>query len=174
MSTSFEILGLIIGLLNYAFVLLFLFNLLKVDYYNPIVSIFVKAYKPVSKILPLFPNQLINILLLAIILKLLGLYIFVGNQHEIANLIGMAIILTLLTGIRIIFYAVIGGVILSWVSPQNSNPALQLVEEMSNKTLSPIRKYIPSAGGLDFSPIFILILVNLLESFLSDIYWAIQ
>jgi uncharacterized protein YggT (Ycf19 family) len=45
---------------------------------------------------------------------------------------------------------------------------------MSNKTLSPIRKYIPSAGGLDFSPIFILILVNLLESFLSDIYWAIQ
>ena len=174
MSTSFEILGLIIGLLNYAFVLLFLFNLLKVDYYNPIVSVFVKAYKPFSKILPLFPNQLINILLLAIILKLLGLYIFVGNQHEIVNLIGMAIILTLLTGIRIIFYAVIGGVILSWVSPQNSNPALQLVEEMSNKTLSPIRRYIPSAGGLDFSPIFILILVNLLESFLSDIYWAIQ
>ncbi len=174
MSTSFEILGLIIGLLNYAFVLLFLFNLLKVDYYNPIVSFFVKAYKPFSKILPLFPNQLINILLLAIILKLLGLYIFVGNQHEIVNLIGMAIILTLLTGIRIIFYAVIGGVILSWVSPQNSNPALQLVEEMSNKTLSPIRRYIPSAGGLDFSPIFILILVNLLESFLSDIYWAIQ
>jgi YggT family protein len=111
---------------------------------------------------------------LAIILKLAGLYIYVGNQHEIPNLIGMAIILTLLTGIRIIFYAVIGGVILSWVSPQNSNPALQLVEEMSNKTLSPIRKYIPSAGGLDFSPIFILILVNLLESFLSDIYWAIQ
>ena len=174
MSTSFEILGLIIGLLNYAFVLLFLFNLLKVDYYNPIVSIFVKAYKPVSKILPLFPNQLINILLLAIILKLLGLYIFVGTQHEIANLIGMAIILTLLTGIRIIFYAVIGGVILSWVSPQNSNPALQLVEEISNKTLSPIRRYIPSAGGLDFSPILILILVNLLEGFLSDIYWAIQ
>ena len=174
MSTSFEILGLIIGLLNYAFVLLFLFNLLKVDYYNPIVSVFVKSYKPFSMILPLFPNQLINILLLAIILKLLGLYVFVGDQHEIVNLIGMAIILTLLTGIRIIFYVVIGGVILSWVSPQNSNPALQLVEEMSNKTLSPIRRYIPSAGGLDFSPIFILILVNLLESFLSDIYWAIQ
>ena len=93
------------------------------------------------------------------------MYIYVGDQHEILNLIGMAIVLTLLTGIRIIFYAVIGGVILSWVSPQNSNPALQLVEEISDKTLSPIRKYIPSAGGLDFSPIFILILVNLLESF---------
>ena len=174
MSTSFEIIGLALSLLNYAFVLLFLFNLLKVDYYNPIVSLLVKAYRPISKILSLFPNQLINILLLAIILKLFSLYIFVGNKHEIPNLIGMAIILTLLSGIRIIFYAVIGGVILSWVSPQNSNPAVQLIEEMSNKTLSPIRKYVPSAGGLDFSPIFILILVNLLESFLSDIYWSIQ
>ena len=100
MSTSFEIFGLALSLLNYAFVLLFLFNLLKVDYYNPIVSLLVKAYRPISKILSLFPNQLINILLLAIILKLFSLYIFVGNKHEIPNLIGMAIILTLLSGIR--------------------------------------------------------------------------
>ena len=174
MSTSLGIITLLLGILNYFFILLFLFSFLKINYHNPIVSFCIKIYKPISRILFLFPNQTINIFLLAIILKLAGMYIYVGDQHEIINLIGMAIILTLLTGIRIIFYAVIGGVILSWVSPQNSNPALQLVEEMSNKTLSPIRKYIPSAGGLDFSPIFILILVNLLESFLSDIYWAIQ
>ena len=143
MSTSLGIFAVLLGILNYFFILLFLFSFLKIDYYNPIVSFCIKIYKPISRILFLFPNQTINILLLAIILKLAGLYIYVGNQHEIPNLIGMAIILTLLTGIRIIFYAVIGGVILSWVSPQNSNPALQLVEEMSNKTLSPIRKYIP-------------------------------
>ena len=71
--------------------------------------------------------------------------------------------------LRIIFFAVIGGVILSWVSPENSNAFLQLIEEISYKALSPIRKYIPSAGGLDFSPLFILIMINLLESFLTDI-----
>ena len=75
--------------------------------------------------------------------------------------------------LRIIFFAIIGGVILSWVSPENSNVFLQLIEEVSNKALSPIRKYIPSAGGLDFSPLFVLILINLLESFLTDILRSI-
>ena len=75
--------------------------------------------------------------------------------------------------LRIIFFAVIGGVILSWVSPVKSNAFLELVEEISYKSLSPIRKYIPSAGGLDFSPLFVLILINLLESFLSDILKSI-
>ena len=75
--------------------------------------------------------------------------------------------------LRIIFFAVIGGVILSWVSPENSNAFLQLIEEISHKALAPIRKYIPSAGGLDFSPLFILIMINLLESFLTDILKAI-
>ena len=75
--------------------------------------------------------------------------------------------------LRIIFFAVIGGVILSWVSSENSNAFLQLIEEISYKALAPIRKYIPSAGGLDFSPLFILIMINLLESFLTDILKAI-
>ena len=75
--------------------------------------------------------------------------------------------------LRIIFFAVIGGVILSWVSPEKSNAFLELVEEISHKCLAPIRKYIPSAGGLDFSPLFVLILLNLLESFLSDILKSI-
>ena len=50
MNFSFEILGLIFNILNYAFVFLFIFNLLKVNYFNPIVSVFVKVYKPISKV----------------------------------------------------------------------------------------------------------------------------
>ena len=75
--------------------------------------------------------------------------------------------------LRIIFFAVIGGVILSWVSPSSSNAFLELVEEISYKSLMPIRNYIPSAGGLDFSPLFVLILINLIESFLSDMLRSI-
>ena len=50
---------------------------------------------------------------------------------------------------------------------------IAMIEEISYKALAPIRKYIPSAGGLDFSPLFILIMINLLESFLTDILRAI-
>ena len=164
-----QIIGLLFSLVNYFFVFLLLFNLLKVDYFNPIVSILLKIYTPISIVLGLFTNQIINIIIFAVIFKLISLYIYFGTQFEIISLIGVAIIQSIMIFLRIIFFAVIGGVILSWVSPKNSNPFLQLIEEVSDKSLAPIRKYIPSAGGLDFSPLFILILINLFESFLTDI-----
>ena len=173
MNSSFGILGLIFNILNYAFVFLFIFNLLKVNYFNPIVSVFVKVYKPISKVLSILPIQAINIFVIAVVLKLFSLIIYFGNQYETINLFGVAIIQTLMVTLRIIFFAVIGGVILSWVRPEKSNAFLELVEEISYKSLAPIRKYIPGAGGLDFSPLFILILINLLESFLSDILRSI-
>ena len=45
-----ELFGLSLGILSYAFILLFIFNLLKIDYYNPIVKTFVNIYKPIAKI----------------------------------------------------------------------------------------------------------------------------
>ena len=163
----------ILNLLGYIFVILLIFNLLKVNYYNPIVALLLKIYKPISKILFLFPNQIINIIMISLVIKFLSLYVFAEGQVDILVLIAVAVIQILIAILRIIFYAVIGGVIISWVSPNSSNPFLQLIEEISHKALSPIRKYIPSAGGLDFSPLFILIMINLLESFLTDILRAI-
>jgi len=163
----------ILNLLGYIFVVLLIFNLLKVNYYNPIVALLLKIYKPISKILFLFPNQIINIIMISLVIKFLSLYIFAEGQVEILVLIAVAVIQILIAILRIIFYAVIGGVIISWVSPNSSNPFLQLIEEISHKALSPIRKYIPSAGGLDFSPLFILILVNILVAFLINLFISI-
>ena len=41
--------------------------------------------------------------------------------------------------------------------------------EISDKILMPLRQYIPSAGGLDFSPLFIFILIQFLSGFLNDL-----
>ena len=174
MSSSSGIIAILLNSFNYIFVLLLIFNLLKVNYLNPIVAISIKVYKPISKILFLFPNQIINIFIIAVIFKFLSLLVIpFGSQHEIRVLGGVAPIQTLLVMLRIFLFAVIGGVILSWVSPEKSNAFLQLIEEISHKTLSPVRKYIPSAGGLDFSPLFIFILINLLENLLTDILRSI-
>ena len=66
-STDLEILLIgnpVLNLVSYIFVVLLIFNLLKVNYFNPIVSVFLKVYKPISKIFFLSPNQIINILTL--------------------------------------------------------------------------------------------------------------
>ena len=74
---------------------------------------------------------------------------------------------------QILLFGVIGGVILSWVSPGNPHPLLQLIEEISDKILSPIRNYIPSMGGLDFSPLLVLILLNQVDLILAQIVRAL-
>lgn len=172
MNSSLEIAVLLLNVANYFFVFLLIFHLLKVNYFNPIVATFVKIYKPIS-ILGIFPNQVVNIFIIAVILKLSSLFILFSNQYETVALIGVAAIQTLMIMLRIIFFGVIGGVILSWVSPERSNAFIELIEEISHKALSPVRKYIPSAGGLDFSPLFVLILINLLEGFLADLLRSI-
>jgi YggT family protein len=84
-------------------------------------------------------------------------------------LILVAFITIIRIALDIIFFTVIGSVILSWVSPNNENPALELIDEISNKILNPIKQVIPSMGGLDFSPIFLFILINVILGWLQDI-----
>ena len=173
MITDLEILLIgnpVLNLLSYIFVVLLIFNLLKVNYFNPIVAVFLKIYKPISKIFFLSPNQIINIIIISLLIKFISLFILFGGQEKNLLLFGLAVIQILIAILRIIFYAVIGGVIISWVSSNSSNPFVQLIEEISHRALSPIRKYIPSAGGLDFSPLFILILINVLVVFLMNFF----
>jgi YggT family protein len=173
MSTDLEILLIgnpVLNLVSYIFVVLLIFNLLKVNYFNPIVSVFLKIYKPISKIFFLSPNQIINIFIISLLIKYISLFILFGGQVENLLMFGLAVIQILIAILRIIFYAVIGGVIISWVSPNSSNPFVQLIEEISHRALSPIRKYIPSAGGLDFSPILMLIIINVLVVYLINLF----
>ena len=167
-----ELLSLGLGVLSYAFILLFIFNLLKIDYYNPIVKGFVNIYKPISKV-SIFSNQLYTIFIIAVVLKFSNFYILYSSQYDLYTLGLISLIEVLNTSLTIFFFSVIGAVILSWVAPNNPHPMLQIIEEISSKLLAPIRKFIPSAGGLDFSPIFALILIRQLEILLASIIRSI-
>ena len=160
-----EILNLIIELIVYGLMLYFVFNLFKVDYYNPVVMGFTKVITPILNFLSFFPNKLISIIFVTIAIKFL--------LYGYSNKIGLSyIILALVAGLdvirlffNLILYIVIGGVILSWVAQGSDHPINKLIEEISFKVLMPIRKFIPSMGGLDISPIFVLIFLQQLDYF---------
>jgi YggT family protein len=167
-----ELLSLGLGILSYAFILLLIFNLLKIDYYNPIVRGFINIYKPISKI-SIFSNQLYTIFIIAVLFRFSNFYILYSSQYDGYTLGLISIIEVLNTSLTIFFFSVIGAVVLSWVAPNSSHPMLQIIEEISLKLLRPIRKFIPSAGGLDFSPIFALIVIRQLEILLASIIRSI-
>lgn len=70
-----------------------------------------------------------------------------------------------LTGLRellrriVLFYqvAIFVHALFSWIAPGRGNPATQLLSRLCEPVLAPIRRVLPSLGGLDLSPLIALI-----------------
>jgi YggT family protein len=57
-------------------------------------------------------------------------------------------------------------VLLSWVNPDPYNPIVQLLVRFTDPVLVPLRRIIPSIGGIDLSPIVALFGIQMLQRFL--------
>ena len=57
-------------------------------------------------------------------------------------------------------------VILSWFQLPYDNPAVQIVNRLTEPLLQPIRRVLPTMGRMDFSPIVLLVGLQLLKGFL--------
>ena len=54
-------------------------------------------------------------------------------------------------------------VILSWVSVNPYNPIVQILDRLTDPVLAPIRRAIPSFGGLDISPLVVFVGIMVLK-----------
>ena len=61
-------------------------------------------------------------------------------------------------------YIVLASVLVSWVQLPPDNPIVQILDTFTEPLLGPIRKVMPDMGGLDFSPIVLFFLLNMLSS----------
>ena len=69
--------------------------------------------------------------------------------------------------LNIFMWIVIARAILSWVSPDPYNPIVRFIHNITEPVLYQIRRRIPiSFGGIDFSPIIVLLAVIFLQRFL--------
>ncbi len=64
------------------------------------------------------------------------------------------------------FWAILAGVILSWVAPQS--PVVQLVFQITEPILAPCRRLLPAMGGFDLSPILAFVGLNIAEILLRS------
>lgn len=55
-------------------------------------------------------------------------------------------------------------VVVSWfVSPYTTHPAIELLRKLTDPILEPVRKALPVSGGIDFSPLIVLIGLELVK-----------
>ena len=63
-------------------------------------------------------------------------------------------------------FIVFGAVIISWIQLPPSSPVVRFLHTATEPVLAPIRRVLPDMGGLDFSPLVLLIGLRILRGLL--------
>ncbi|SDL25828.1 YggT family protein [Pseudomonas indica] len=152
----------------------FILQLVRADFYNPLSQFIVRAtqplLRPMRRVIPSFAGLDLSSLLLAVLIQLLLMVVTLvlmgyGVGGYLLQLLVWSIIAVTSLFLKVFFFALIVSVILSWVAPSSYNPAAQLVNQICEPLLAPFRRILPNLGGLDISPIFAFIAINLIDRF---------
>tara|TARA_R110002072_G_scaffold99563_12_gene218995 strand:- start:44367 stop:44951 length:585 start_codon:yes stop_codon:yes gene_type:complete len=169
------------GLYILAMLLRFLLQAVRADFYNPISQSLVKVTNPLviplRKILPGYGGLDLASLLLALILQILMVTLLVLIQTG-AMLAPLPLLLVGVLGLasyllKIYFFALLAMIVLSWIAPGGNHPALYLLHQITEPVMAPFRKVLPSMGGLDFSPILVFIIINVLQIVLRNLAFSL-
>ena len=62
-------------------------------------------------------------------------------------------------------WVVIAAALITWVSPDPRNPVVMFLRQLTEPVLAPIRRLLPpwKTGGLDFSPLIVIIAIQFVE-----------
>lgn len=66
--------------------------------------------------------------------------------------------------VEVYSWIVLASVLVSWIQLPQDNPVVQMLDTFTEPLLGPIRKLMPDMGGLDFSPVVLFVLLNMLSS----------
>jgi YggT family protein len=76
--------------------------------------------------------------------------------------------------LSIYFWIVIGRAVISWVNPDPYNPIVRFLYNATEPVFSRIRRILPlQFGGMDFTPIALLILIGVLQNILAQIQYKL-
>jgi YggT family protein len=85
---------------------------------------------------------------------------FVGSNFLTAVAQVLDLVLTLYMWIVII------AALISWVRPDPYNPIVRFLYRATEPVLGRVRRYLPPMGGLDFSPLVVILAIIFLKRFL--------
>lgn len=164
----------IFSLYSVAIILRVMMRAVHADYYNPLVHAVAKitAY-PIKWLKKAIPDigkiETASVLFLIIIVFIKAVLVIVLNGYKpvlIGSLI-WAVGNTIALFFQVVFYIVILQAVLTWI-PTAQVTIQELLTQLSEPFMAPARRFIPLVGGLDLSPIAILIIIQILTFLIAN------
>jgi YggT family protein len=147
-----------------AVMLRFLLGVVHADFYNPVSQFLVRVTNPLlvpmRKILPgigkLDTAAIVLMLVLQLVSVLLAMLLH-GVTVPPATLLLYTVGQLLMLLINIFMVAILVQALLSWISPGTYTPVSSLLYSLTSPVLKPIQRILPPLSGIDLSPLFALI-----------------
>jgi len=151
----------------------FLLQWARADFYNPISQFVVRVtapvLRPLRQIIPGYGGMDLASLVLAWALKAVELAVIAGLLGHGGPLLGAlawAVPALLELVIDLFLFAILIRVVLSWVNPDPYNPAVALLDRLTDPILRPAQRLLPPIGGIDLSPMLVMVGLVLLQMLL--------
>jgi YggT family protein len=160
------------------FVLLLLarfhFQWLRVPFRNPMGE-FVLAttgwmVMPVRRVIPGLAGLDLATLLLAWLVQGIGVWIkasLMGAEPAIPAIAGIAALDLVRYSLYILVFAILVQVLFSWINPYA--PLAPVFNAMTAPFLRPLRRFIPPLGGIDLTPLVLLVIVQIVLIVLANL-----
>jgi len=156
-----------------AVLLRLLLQMVRASFYNPFAQFLVKITNPtvvpLRRIIPGIAGFDVASLVLLLALQALQITLtslLLDQNLAPAGLLVLAIAKLLNLLIYVFFFSILIEVILSWVRPGDYSPITALIHSLNEPLLGPARRLLPPLGGLDLSPILVMIGLRLLAMLL--------
>jgi len=150
-------------------------QLARADFYNPFSQFIVKATQPIvgplRRIIPGYGGLDIATILFAFVVAAAKVIVLSAVLNYAFNpmVILVSGLFILVTAIfKLLFWVLVIRAILSWVS-KGQNPVEAVMIQLTEPLLSPVRRIIPSLGGLDLSMLVVLLGLQFLEKLVTDL-----
>jgi YggT family protein len=146
----------------------------RADFYNPLSQFVVKATNPLliplRRLIPSIGALDTASLVLAMLVAMAQVLTFqlLGGHISVQLTLVGALTLLITEAFNLVFWVVIIRAIMSWFS-QGRNPMEHLLSQLTEPLLSPIRRVIPSVGGLDLSVLVLLVGMQFLQILLKGL-----
>ena len=164
------------GLYLLAILLRFLLQIAKADFYNPVSQAVIRVTDPAVKLfrnfIPGYRGIDFSCLILALVVEAAAICVLIllygGGIPGIRLVVTLAFFGIIYFIINIYYYAIIASIIMSFVmlfsGSVNPHPVLRLIWQLTEPIMAPVRKVVPTMGGLDFSPILIFFIIQLIQN----------
>jgi YggT family protein len=69
---------------------------------------------------------------------------------------------------KVLFFAILGRVLVSWIDPLGNMRVTQILRDITEPILGPIRSVLPTIGMIDLSPLVAILLIQLLQGLILN------